>query len=115
MFHVARDDHVARDRADAGERYVRARRRLCASGDSSPPQTEIAMAKNPGRYREASVPHEDIDKANEALSAFYDEVEALRTKHRIAQVQLTTQINYAGDNGEQSAYSVYHIGDALHH
>lgn len=74
-----------------------------------------ATRKDPTRFRECSVPHETAEKADEALRAFYEDVDAARVKHRIAQVALVSQVNYVMEEGrETAAYSVSHIGDGLH-
>lgn len=70
--------------------------------------------KNPARYRKLSEPFPDFGKANEALNAFYTELEALREKHKMPDVYVITRVNAMDDDGEEgNAFSTAHFGDSL--
>lgn len=68
---------------------------------------------DPARYRRLSEPHADADIANEAMTKFLATVEAAREQYRIPNVQITAQVDYLGEGGEEIAAHaiVMHLGD----
>lgn len=70
-------------------------------------------------YRNLSVPFASSDEANEAISAFQDELYALRNKYRIRDLLFVMQVpvlyrNEAGEiEGEGEPILVGHYGDEL--
>jgi hypothetical protein len=52
---------------------------------------EDKITHDPENYHKMSVPHESPDLANEALRGFYDDVEAARKKHKIADILIITK------------------------
>jgi len=71
--------------------------------------------KDPATYREMLVPHESIEAANEALSAFHADLREIRKKHRIAEVNFIAKVLYVTADGDESEGAApMHIGDPLH-
>lgn len=69
---------------------------------------------NPKRYREMSEPYPNYEEASKAIDAFYDELTALRAKHRIADVYFVMSTSYALSDGDQTnAMVIGHLGDSL--
>jgi hypothetical protein len=61
------------------------------------------------------VPHESIDAANDALSAFADDLRELRKKHRIAEVNFSARARWVSSDGTESdGIAPMHIGDLAH-
>ena len=64
----------------------------------------MANGKNdPANYRAMSIPHDNLDAANAAWSAFYADVFAARQRHRIADVLVVAALNFSDEGKEQSA------------
>lgn len=71
--------------------------------------------KNPGLYRRMSEPFASAEEATAAINAFFDDLAALREKHRIADVHVIAKTNAIETDGEEHvSISRYHLGDALH-
>lgn len=61
-----------------------------------------------------SAPFPDVDSANVALNAFFEELYTLREKHRIANVHAIASIAILdADGNEGDSVARYHIGDPL--
>jgi hypothetical protein len=75
--------------------------------------SEKKITNDPANYRKVSEPHETPKAANEALTAFYEEVGELRKKHRIAQVLVVCETNVMYESGEGAALTHMQYGDAL--
>jgi hypothetical protein len=69
---------------------------------------------NPGLYRRLSEPFADADAANEAIQAFFVEVEALREKHRIPDVLVLVEANMMTDGVETRGGARLFRGDKAH-
>ncbi len=73
-------------------------------------------AKTPdaGIYREMEKPFPNVADAANAIDKFWDEVYALRVKHRIADVHLVIAVNAIGDTGNEGRIALNgHIGSQL--
>lgn len=55
---------------------------------------------DPSRYAECSAPFETLDKANEALTAFFGDVMESRKKHRIGDAYVIVHITYTDAEGK---------------
>ncbi len=65
-------------------------------------------------YRNLCVPFENIDAANKALNAFNEELYELRNKHRIKDVQITTEVFCIDSEGDEgAAQSTFHYGSRM--
>lgn len=63
-------------------------------------------------YIKLSEPFDGMDNANAAMMAFYDDVRAVRNKHRIADCSLVCAVNVRDDDGRVGiAMSLCHNGD----
>lgn len=69
---------------------------------------------NPARYREINVPVADYATASKAPGEFYEEVKALRLKHRIPGVHITMSMGYVTAEGQETnVMTCAHIGDSM--
>lgn len=59
---------------------------------------------NPKLFRELSQPIENADAADAALKAFYEELSALREKHRIRDVYVILAGSYFSSDGEEHEF-----------
>ena len=66
---------------------------------------------DPEKYRAMSVPFATADEGNAAMFAFFEDMQALREKHRIANVLVVVKFNVTYQAGEASAASKAFIGD----
>lgn len=67
---------------------------------------------DPTNYRRCSEPFADVEKANEALVAFFAEVKAACEKHRIADIAVLVEISHMLDGEEvRGSASSFH-GDS---
>lgn len=65
----------------------------------------MSQTKNdPANYRRMSEPFRSGEEANEALSAFFDEVQAARERHRIADVVVLCEVPHAAPVIEDGEY-----------
>jgi len=67
--------------------------------------------KNPALYRRMSEPFADGDTANTAIQAFFDDVDAAREKHRIADVLVLVEANMMTGNEETRGGAQLFRGD----
>jgi hypothetical protein len=68
---------------------------------------------NPARYREMSVPHENMEALDKDLEAFLSAVGELRVKYRLQDVVVLIKTS-AISNGEEGAFmSSAHMGNAM--
>lgn len=71
---------------------------------------------NPQRYRELAQPFPNVDAVDAALRAFFDDLEQVRAKHKIADVFCVVSVSCAASDfpgGEASVMITMHFGDAL--
>lgn len=71
----------------------------------------IKTGPNPKLFRELSVPFKDLDAANAALDAFYEDLLALRIKHKIPTLLILTHVGYEDKDQEITASSSLRVGD----
>lgn len=72
--------------------------------------------KNSARYRDMSVPYESHEAASKAIDAFYEELNEIRAKHRIADLTVVIAVNYNLASGDETtAMCTAHIGDGMKH
>lgn len=71
----------------------------------------MKQKNDPALYRRMCEPFASAEEANAALTAFYDELRALREKHRIADVHVTWSVNVVFPDGETPSIGGAHIGD----
>lgn len=64
-------------------------------------------------YRAMSEPFPDVEAANAALGAFFEELYELRRKHRIADVLAVVQFSVVEDERESARIIHLQIGDQL--
>lgn len=70
------------------------------------------MKKNdPANYRRNSEPFQEIQQANEALAAFFEDVRIARDKHRIADVVVLCEIAHTLDGEEVRGSASSYLGD----
>lgn len=67
---------------------------------------------DPKQYRELSQPFDSSEIANEALKRFFDDVEAARTKHKIADVTVIVEVRHMIDGEEVRGSASSHFGDS---
>lgn len=74
----------------------------------------MTRTDNPGLYRKMSEPFSGADEANAAVKAFFDDVEAAREKHRIADVVVGVNIKVIYNDGEEGiGGSMMNLGDIM--
>jgi hypothetical protein len=73
----------------------------------------MKTTNDPENYRKNSVPFDGPDAANDAVKAFYTEVEAARNRHRIADVAVAIALNVKYENGEGIAMTHAAFGDCF--
>lgn len=73
---------------------------------------ESKPIKDPSLYRRMSEPHESIETANAAWLAFYDDVRAVREKHRIPDVLIVAELAFINNGEEAHAPVCSTIGNA---
>jgi hypothetical protein len=61
---------------------------------------EEKVTKDLSLYRRMSEPFESRALAEKALDSFYEDIKAVREKHKIREVVIVAQTSYAGDDGE---------------
>lgn len=61
----------------------------------------MKTTNDPENYRKMSVPFDGPDAANDAVRAFYAEVEAARNRHRIADVAVAIALNVKYESGQE--------------
>lgn len=74
------------------------------------------MKKNdPNTYLEMSKPHESVDKANEDLEKFYEEVSELRKKYKLREVFVIVETPVIFNSEEEFSDSISncYFGNAL--
>jgi hypothetical protein len=70
---------------------------------------------NQAHWRAMQEPHESVAAANTALQAFYEELGALRSKHRLADVLVIARVTCITQDGdERDARTPMFYGDELH-
>lgn len=72
------------------------------------------MAKrfaNPSLFRQLNQPFADVDAANAAIEAFFEELGSLREKHKMANVLLVVEGSYLVDGEEQEFITSASYGD----
>ena len=67
---------------------------------------------NPKRYRELCTPFVSNDAANEALKAFYADVEIAREKHKIPDVVVLCEVSHMIEEDEVRGSSSFQLGDS---
>ena len=65
----------------------------------------MKATSNPKLYRELSAPFLSCEEANKSLEAFGSELEALRIKHRIADVVVVVSVNAKTDGDDEGMLS----------
>lgn len=60
------------------------------------------MAANPGLFRRMAEPFPNVEAANVAVEAFWDEFAALREKHKVTNVYVIVESPYLADDGEET-------------
>lgn len=70
------------------------------------------IRNDPKTYRELSNPFATNEEANAALRAFFDDVEAARRKHKIADVIALCEIVVEIEGEETRGSGSLHMGDA---
>ncbi len=71
------------------------------------------MTRNdPATYRRLSEPFPSVEEANEALAAFFRDVQAAREKHRIADVVVLVEISNVLDGEEVRGSASSFYGDS---
>jgi len=74
----------------------------------------VTSVKNdPAHYREISTPFADVDKANQALDAFFADVKAARDKHQIPDVVVLAEVSHVLDGQEVRGSASASYGDSL--
>jgi hypothetical protein len=72
------------------------------------------VKSDPTLYRELSKPFENIDLANEALTAFLTDMEESRKKRKIPDVAVVVRVNYMADGQEHSSIADAGFGHMSH-
>lgn len=67
---------------------------------------------DPAKYRRNSEPFPSVEASNEALAAFFAEVQAARDRHRIADVIVLCEVNVMTDDGEIRGGASSFLGDS---
>ena len=71
----------------------------------------MTTSQNNELYRELSIPFESVDKANEKVKAFCEELYDLRVKYRIRDLLYVIRIGCVRDDGDEAdATIVNHYG-----
>ena len=70
-------------------------------------------AADPEKYREMSEPYETAETASESLSAFLDDVRALREKHRIAEIVVGAAVYFKDEDRLLISTNWCQQGDAI--
>jgi hypothetical protein len=74
----------------------------------------VSDSSNPALYRKMSEPFQSREAAEAALGAFYEELRALREKHRVRDVSATWSFSYLLPDGvESESVGRCHIGDQM--
>ncbi len=68
---------------------------------------------DPANYRKMSEPHASADAANDAIKAFYDDVEAARKKHRIRDVVVAVKVATMYGDEEGTAVTGFSFGSSV--
>lgn len=70
----------------------------------------------PDIYREMAEPFETVDAANDAINAFFEDLSALRERHKLAEVYVIIRDSMRDDPEaeEQTFYVTLHRGDSSH-
>jgi hypothetical protein len=71
----------------------------------------IRKAANPELFARMSAPFDTLDEANDALSAFFEDVSAAREKHRIKNVVVIAEIATRDADGERPGAASFSCGD----
>lgn len=66
---------------------------------------------NAALYREMSAPFETRDAGNDAVSAFFTDVEEARKKHRISDVIVVVEVGMMSDGEETRGAAALYLGD----
>lgn len=75
----------------------------------------MTVRNDPATYRALSEPFECRETANDAVSEFYEGVEALRRKYRISDLVLITEVGIVIDGEETRAASQLSLGSSGNH
>lgn len=67
---------------------------------------------DPKRYRRMCEPFPSLEATQDAITAFFNDVEAAREKHRIADVILIAEVVHEADNTEVRGSSTLLLGDS---
>jgi hypothetical protein len=68
---------------------------------------------DPDNYAKMSVPFENADAANEALSKFFDEIDVIRKKYKIPDVLIVTKGEIVFEEGIGSFMQHSNFGNSL--
>lgn len=73
----------------------------------------MKIVNDPAHYREISTPFTDVEKANEALAAFFADVKAARDKHQIPDVVVLCEVSHVLEDEEVRGSASCNFGDSL--
>lgn len=75
-------------------------------------ETESGRVNDPGLYRTLSEPFEDAASCNAGIQAFFDEIDALRVKHRIADICVIVEVAVMADGQETKGTARLNLGSS---
>jgi len=75
----------------------------------------MSVRNDPKLYRQLSEPFPSVDKANEAISAFFRDIEEARKKHRIPDVVVICDITHDLEGEEVRGSATMKLGGSEHH
>lgn len=73
----------------------------------------MTTIKNPALYRRMSEPHASQQDAAKAVSAFFDELQTLRERHRIRDLLCVAQVAFVDGETEMVRAGVISIGSSM--